>query len=210
MCSRTKRGVQSRLVDLCVFLYSRAMAQRRVKAQLWDIFQTKGEGLYLLMLNESSRLRLYVFLFAFLPSSFRYADQTVICSFERWLGIFACISFLPACQVPTPSFDVETPFVIPDYAPHPKRLVVPAPCSSSCHISICSCTTRLALFLLQDSVRCLVSLKPSSSFLFFSPLLHQMRRQQEIRNPLFDSIFMTTMSTDQFSISHTRFHQQCM
>lgn len=44
------------------------MAQRRVKAQLWDISQTKGEGLYLLMLNESSRLLIYVFLFAFLPS----------------------------------------------------------------------------------------------------------------------------------------------
>lgn len=38
------------------------------KAQLWDIFRTKGEGLYLLKLNESSRLLIYVFLFAFLPS----------------------------------------------------------------------------------------------------------------------------------------------
>ena len=44
MCSRTKRGVQSRLVDLCVFFYSRAMAQRRVKAQSWDISQPKGGG----------------------------------------------------------------------------------------------------------------------------------------------------------------------
>lgn len=152
MCSRTKRGVQSRLVDLCVFFYSRAMAQRRVKAQLWDISQTKGEGLYLLKLNESSRLLIYVSSLHFFPPSFRHADQTVICSFERWLGIFACISFLPACQVPTPGFGVEELFVNPDYAPHPKRLVVTTPCSSSCHISICTCVTHLAPLVPQPSV----------------------------------------------------------
>jgi hypothetical protein len=59
-----------------------------------------------------------------------------------------------------------------------------------------------------------LSLYPLSSFLFPSLhshlSLHQMTRQQKVRNSFFNSIFMSTMSTNQFSIRNTRFHQQLM
>lgn len=82
---------------ICVFSSILERWRKGVLRRNYGISLNQREGgLYLLMLNEPSRLLIYVFLFAFLPSSSRYAE-TVICSFERWLGIFACISFLPAC-----------------------------------------------------------------------------------------------------------------
>ena len=126
---------------ICVFSSILERWRKGVLRRNYGISLNQREGgLYLLMLNESSRLLIYVSSLQSFPPSFRHADQTVICSFERWLGIFACISSSPACRVPTPGFGVEEPFVNPDYAPHPKRLVVTTPCSSSCHISICSLT----------------------------------------------------------------------
>jgi hypothetical protein len=55
--------------------------------------------------------------------------------------------------------------------------------------------------------------RASSSFLFPSPPpshLHQMRRQQEIRNPLLNRILMPTIPTHQLPLPYTRLQQYPM
>lgn len=64
------------------------------------------------------------------------------------------------------------------------------------------------LSLLPWSLLSILAL-PGGSVCFFLAL-HQMTRQQEIGNALFDRVLMSTMPANQFSVGNTRFHQQCM